>query len=199
MAGCGLRRLSGSHARHLEMKSMKSSSSHLSTEASDLVPGRRRLPLALTNGRGAPVASVAVSSDRMRPKLGLTEEMLPPRRLFDDVPIRYPEDLHNTRKLLLLILAGKDWHSSVQLREDTPDSGQRLSADAEHRLTQDSTCRSPSRNSCPESPRGSGKTWTGYMCRLHGHQLIPSCLIVPFSVSRQLEPKSMTLIPLLHG
>lgn len=58
MAGWGLRRLSGSHVRHLEMKSTKSSSSHFKTAARDLVEGLRRLPFPLTNGRGLPVASV---------------------------------------------------------------------------------------------------------------------------------------------
>jgi len=57
IAGPGFIRRSGSQVKHLLMKSIKSSSLHLSTWASVLEFGRRRLPLALTNGRGAPVAS----------------------------------------------------------------------------------------------------------------------------------------------
>lgn len=48
------------------MKSRNSSSSHLSTCANVLVAGRRRLPLALTNGRGAPVASSESAPQRQR-------------------------------------------------------------------------------------------------------------------------------------
>jgi hypothetical protein len=57
MAGPGFIRRSGSQVRHLLIKSRNSSSLHLSTWASVLEFGRRRFPLALTNGRGAPVAS----------------------------------------------------------------------------------------------------------------------------------------------
>jgi hypothetical protein len=57
IAGCGLSRLSGSHVRHLAMKSRKSSSSHLSTADRVRELGLRRLPLALTKGRGTPVES----------------------------------------------------------------------------------------------------------------------------------------------
>jgi hypothetical protein len=56
-AGCGFRRFSGSHVRHLAMKSRNNSSSHFRIAASVLAPGRCRLPLALTNGRGAQLAS----------------------------------------------------------------------------------------------------------------------------------------------
>lgn len=57
MAGPGFIRRSGSQVRHLLMKSINSSSLHLSTWASVFEFGRRRLPFALTKGRGAPVAS----------------------------------------------------------------------------------------------------------------------------------------------
>lgn len=57
IAGSGLIRRSGSQTRHLPMKSTKRSSLHLSTCASVLVPGRRRLPFELTTGRGTPVES----------------------------------------------------------------------------------------------------------------------------------------------
>jgi hypothetical protein len=57
IAGPGFIRRSGSQVRHLLMKSINSSSLHLSTWASVFEFGRRRLPFALTNGRGAPVAS----------------------------------------------------------------------------------------------------------------------------------------------
>ena len=59
MAACGFIRFSGSHVRHLEMKSTKSSSLHRSTCASDFVPGRRLLPFELTTGRGPPWLSAA--------------------------------------------------------------------------------------------------------------------------------------------
>ena len=58
IAGPGFIRRSGSQVRHLLMKSINSSSLHLSTWASVFEFGRRRLPFALTNGRGAPVASI---------------------------------------------------------------------------------------------------------------------------------------------
>ena len=57
IAGPGFIRRSGSHVRHLLMKSIKSSSLHLRTWARVFEFGRRRFPLALTNGRGEPVAS----------------------------------------------------------------------------------------------------------------------------------------------
>ena len=56
-AGWGFRRLSGSHVRHFETKSRNSSSSHFRIAPRVLAPGRRRFPLALTKGRGAPLAS----------------------------------------------------------------------------------------------------------------------------------------------
>ena len=56
-AAWGFIRLSGSHVKHLAIKSRKSSSLHFSTVDSVFEPGRRRLPFALTKGRGAPVAS----------------------------------------------------------------------------------------------------------------------------------------------
>ena len=54
IAACGLIRFSGSHVRHFEMKSTKSSSLHRRTCASVFVPGRRLLPFELTTGRGPP-------------------------------------------------------------------------------------------------------------------------------------------------
>lgn len=57
MAACGLIRRSGSQTRHLAMKSTNSSSLHLRTWASVLVPGRRLRPLELTTARGAPLGS----------------------------------------------------------------------------------------------------------------------------------------------
>jgi hypothetical protein len=51
----------------------------------------------------------------------LTEKVLSPRCLFNDVPIGNTEDLHDTGKLLLLVLAGEDWYTSVQLGEDTSE------------------------------------------------------------------------------
>jgi hypothetical protein len=62
MAACGLIRFSGSHVRHLEMKSTKSSSVHRRTCASDFVPGRRLLPFELTTGRGPPWLSAQRTS-----------------------------------------------------------------------------------------------------------------------------------------
>ena len=56
-AGSGLSRRSGSHVRHLEMKSTKDSSSDLSTWARVFEPGRLRRPFELTTGRGAPAES----------------------------------------------------------------------------------------------------------------------------------------------
>jgi hypothetical protein len=55
------------------MKSTKSSSLLLRTEARVREEGRRRLPLALTNGRGAPVASDD-QLDLGRRVRGLTKE-----------------------------------------------------------------------------------------------------------------------------
>jgi len=59
------------------MKSRNRSSSLLSTDASDFVPGRRRLPLPLTKGRAVPVASVL---NERNPKVdtALTEEEFAP-------------------------------------------------------------------------------------------------------------------------
>lgn len=54
-AACGFRRRSGSHTRHFEMKSTKSSSSQRRTCCRVLDPGRRLRPFELTTGRGAPV------------------------------------------------------------------------------------------------------------------------------------------------
>lgn len=54
-AACGLRRRSGSHTRHFEMKSANSSSSQRRTCCRVLEPGRRLRPFELTTGRGAPV------------------------------------------------------------------------------------------------------------------------------------------------
>ena len=70
MNGClradwGLRRRSGSQVRHFAMKSTKCSSLHRRAEARVLVFGRRRLPLALTKGRGAPVASAQLHQLRV--------------------------------------------------------------------------------------------------------------------------------------
>ncbi len=57
-AACGFIRRSGSHMRHLEMKSTKSSSEgFLSACASVLVPGRRLLPFEFTTGLGLPEVS----------------------------------------------------------------------------------------------------------------------------------------------
>ena len=57
-AACGFNRRSGSHTRHLEMKSTKrSSEGFFSACASVLVPGRRLLPFEFTTGLGAPVVS----------------------------------------------------------------------------------------------------------------------------------------------
>lgn len=53
----GFIRRSGSQMRHLERKSMKSSSLQLRAELRVFESGRRRLPLLLTTGRGAPVES----------------------------------------------------------------------------------------------------------------------------------------------
>lgn len=61
MAGSGLSRRSGSQARHFEMKSTNRSSSVLSTAWSVLEPTRRRRPLGLVTGLGAPVESVPAS------------------------------------------------------------------------------------------------------------------------------------------
>jgi len=52
IVACGLIRCSGSHVRHLEMKSTKSSSLHRRTWASDSVPGWHRLSFEFTTGRG---------------------------------------------------------------------------------------------------------------------------------------------------
>ena len=62
MKGCriafwGLIRRSGSHMRHLETKSTKSSSSQRRTWARFFVPGLLLRPFELTTGRGAPVES----------------------------------------------------------------------------------------------------------------------------------------------
>jgi hypothetical protein len=62
MKGCriafwGLMRRSGSHTRHLETKSIKSSSSQRRTWASVFVPGLLLRPFEFTTGRGAPVES----------------------------------------------------------------------------------------------------------------------------------------------
>jgi len=56
-AAWGLILRSGSQTRHFAMKSTKSSSLHLRTCASVLVPGRRRRPLELITARGAPLGS----------------------------------------------------------------------------------------------------------------------------------------------
>ena len=53
----GLMRRSGSHMRHLETKSTKSSSSQRRTWARFFVPGLLLRPFELTTGRGAPVES----------------------------------------------------------------------------------------------------------------------------------------------
>ena len=53
----GLIRRSGSHIRHLETKSTKSSSSQRRTWARAFVPGLLLRPFEFTTGRGAPVLS----------------------------------------------------------------------------------------------------------------------------------------------
>jgi hypothetical protein len=53
----GLMRRSGSHTRHFETKSMKSSSSQRRTWESVFVPGLLLRPFEFTTGRGAPVES----------------------------------------------------------------------------------------------------------------------------------------------
>ena len=53
----GLIRRSGSHIRHLETKSTKSSSSQRRTWARVFVPGLLLRPFEFTTGRGAPVES----------------------------------------------------------------------------------------------------------------------------------------------
>lgn len=53
----GFMRRSGSHTRHLAMKSTNSSSLHLRACASVLDPGLRRRPFEFTTGLGAPLAS----------------------------------------------------------------------------------------------------------------------------------------------
>ena len=53
----GLIRRSGSHTRHLETKSTKSSSSQRRTWARVFVPGLLLRPFEFTTGRGAPVES----------------------------------------------------------------------------------------------------------------------------------------------
>jgi hypothetical protein len=63
MKGCrsafwGLMRRSGSHMRHFETKSMKSSSSQRRTWASVFVPALLLRPFEFTTGRGAPVESM---------------------------------------------------------------------------------------------------------------------------------------------
>jgi hypothetical protein len=87
IAGPGFIRRSGSQVRHLLMKSINSSSLHLSTWASVFEFGRRRLPLAFTNGRGAPVASTRqyrpIWFDAKR-----TKEQFPPGGPIDDTMIR---------------------------------------------------------------------------------------------------------------
>ena len=61
IAGCGLSLRSGSQTRHFATKSTNNSSSQRRTWASVLAPGRRRLPLEFTTGRGAPVESITRS------------------------------------------------------------------------------------------------------------------------------------------
>lgn len=56
-AAWGFIRRSGSQTRHFARKSTKSSSLHLKTCASVLVPGRLRRPLELITARGAPLGS----------------------------------------------------------------------------------------------------------------------------------------------
>jgi hypothetical protein len=50
-----------------------------------------------------------------------TKEVLPPRCLFDDVPVGNTEDLHDTGELLLLVFSGEDWYTSVEFGEDASD------------------------------------------------------------------------------
>lgn len=83
------------------MKSIKTSSSHLRTEAKDLAPGRRRRPLLSTTGRGAPVESARKCvSGGLRVAGQRTEEQLAPGTLVYDVLVRHTEHLHDARQLL---------------------------------------------------------------------------------------------------
>lgn len=79
VAGCGLRRRSGSQVRHLAMKSMNSSSSQRRTCARVFDPARRRRPFEFTTGRGAPVESVG-NEDESRKSYRKTEILAHRRR-----------------------------------------------------------------------------------------------------------------------
>lgn len=86
MKGClsaalGFIRFSGSHIKHLVMKSMKGSSSLFSTDWIDLEFGRRLLPLLLMTGRGAPVESYAVLESKSNAKVDAPKNILR-RELF---------------------------------------------------------------------------------------------------------------------
>ena len=47
-----------------------------------------------------------------------TEEQSLPRAAIDELLVRYSEHFHNARQLLLLILAGEDGESRIQLCQD---------------------------------------------------------------------------------
>lgn len=51
-----------------------------------------------------------------------TEKELFPLRLVDDILVGHAEHLHDARQLLLLVLAWKDRHASVQLGEDAAET-----------------------------------------------------------------------------
>lgn len=71
MKGCliavwGFNLLSGSHIRHLAIKSTKSASSQRKTPLNVLVPGRLRRPFEFTTGRGAPEESKKIRLRELR-------------------------------------------------------------------------------------------------------------------------------------
>jgi hypothetical protein len=77
MADWGLSRLSGSHVKHLEIKSKKSSSFVRKTADSGFVAGRRRFPLLFTTGRGDPVASEVWSASQPSSSSAKTHQKRP--------------------------------------------------------------------------------------------------------------------------
>lgn len=97
------------------------------TCAKDFDPGRRRRPLELTTGRGAPVLSARVeyrvraspenSTHRVR-RCKQTKEQFSSRALLYQVLFWDTQDLHDARQLLLLILAWEERHTRVHLGED---------------------------------------------------------------------------------
>lgn len=99
------------------MKSINNSSLHFKTCASVLELGRRRLPLALTNGRGAPVAS-AMSARNVGAITPHTKEELSPGRSVDDAVIRHSDDLHDASQLFVLIFARENRYTGIQLGKD---------------------------------------------------------------------------------